>query len=407
MNTEAEGETQKVPVLIEEPGFEPSLEGEGWDNWMIAPNDIRYFRMPVYLHFGAGPLHVAERKAEWNLVGIIGEYRGRMIRSRRVLEPRPQSGDGTETALALFRPAKDMFVFTNGLTLIVYAPDQEAAETEARRLAGLYAVTRREKAEASFYVLEITDRGIDTHRVAVPGDARMSRRGLVLHYGDDFPGWEAGFTRALRRRRNTISVLQGEPGTGKTSFLRHLMVRMRKTHRFYFVPPNEVAYLLRTSALGFWINECRIASDRPPVLIIEDAETALLRRGHDNHRDVSNILNISDGLLGHCVHAHLICTINCGEADIDPAIIRPGRLMAWRRFRRLGPEEAARLAAYKRIDLPDRESHTLAEIYHAGASVPPQSPIRRAGFGAAVAAAGENCAGDGRGPTNTGERNQS
>ena len=55
---------------------------------------------------------------------------------------------------------------------------------------------------------------------------------LVLHYGPDFPSWEASLTARLSEHPTGIALLRGEPGTGKTSFIRRLMGTLQSTHRF-------------------------------------------------------------------------------------------------------------------------------------------------------------------------------
>jgi ATP-dependent 26S proteasome regulatory subunit len=75
---------------------------------------------------------------------------------------------------------------------------------------------------------------------------------------------------------------------------------------------------------------------------------------------VSNLLNICDGFLGDLLKLLVICTINCSVDAIDPAIMRPGRLLAHREFQRLSPVEAKSLAVAKKLTLADQESYSLA-----------------------------------------------
>ena len=60
-----------------------------------------------------------------------------------------------------------------------------------------------------------------------------------------------------------------------------------------------------------------------------------MTRGSDNREQVSAILNLSDGMLADFLRLQIICTINCSAADIDPALLRPGRLLCHRIFNRL------------------------------------------------------------------------
>ena len=46
------------------------------------------------------------------------------------------------------------------------------------------------------------------------------------------------------------------------------------------------------------------------VLIIEDAENIIMDRKINNNSSVSNLLNISDGLLSDCLNVQIICTFN-------------------------------------------------------------------------------------------------
>jgi SpoVK/Ycf46/Vps4 family AAA+-type ATPase len=65
------------------------------------------------------------------------------------------------------------------------------------------------------------------------------------------------------------------------------------------------------------------------ILIIEEAENIILDRTQDAFlpkQAVSNLLNLSDGLLGDAMHQQIICTFNCDVQGIDPALLRERRL---------------------------------------------------------------------------------
>jgi ATP-dependent 26S proteasome regulatory subunit len=68
-----------------------------------------------------------------------------------------------------------------------------------------------------------------------------------------------------------------------------------------------------------------------------------MTRGSDNRELVAAILNLTDGLLADFLRLHIICTINCASSDIDPALLRPGRLLCHRIFSRLNYADALRL----------------------------------------------------------------
>ena len=66
--------------------------------------------------------------------------------------------------------------------------------------------------------------------------------------------------------------------------------------------------------------------------------------------------------------------------DLDPAIVRPGRLVGAREFRRLSREEARRLAAAKGLALPEGGDLSLAELYCDGGTVESLGKARKIGL---------------------------
>jgi hypothetical protein len=105
------------------------------------------------------------------------------------------------------------------------------------------------------------------------------------------------------------------------------------------------------------------------ILIIEDAENIVLDRKLQSFlptQAVSNLLNLSDGLLGDGIRQQIICTFNCDVRSIDPALRREGRLVLEYKFDKLSVENARRLCA--ELGVPGNgedicEPTTLAQIY--------------------------------------------
>jgi len=105
------------------------------------------------------------------------------------------------------------------------------------------------------------------------------------------------------------------------------------------------------------------------ILIIEDAENIIQDRKQVTsftNQAVSNLLNLSDGLLGDAIHQQIICTFNCDVQGIDPALLRDGRLVLEHKFDKLSPENARRLCA--KLNIPEQDADirhpiSLAEIY--------------------------------------------
>ena len=165
-------------------------------------------------------------------------------------------------------------------------------------------------------------------------------------------------------------MLRGDPGVGKSSFLRHLIARLVKTHRAFLVPTSHFGMLSGPEMPGFWAAQ-NYRSKLQNLLILEDAEALLGRRDGTNDAQVSNLLNLSDGLIGDAMRVQIVCTVNASLDKLDPAITRRGRLTGYRQFRRLTRCEAQRLATAKHLTLADGDEFTLADIYRGADSADP------------------------------------
>jgi hypothetical protein len=128
------------------------------------------------------------------------------------------------------------------------------------------------------------------------------------------------------------------------------------------------------------VNQTRQQQRKIKIAILEDAEELLLPRENGSREKVSNLLNIGDGLLGDHLRLHVIATTNVPLGNLDPAVVRPGRLIGAREFRRLTRDEACRLALAKGLELPEQSDFSLAELYCGCADTPALGKDRKIGF---------------------------
>jgi hypothetical protein len=184
---------------------------------------------------------------------------------------------------------------------------------------------------------------------------------LTLHYGEKFCEWATEFLQNVSEPG--ISIFRGEAGTGKTYFIRHAMCALANTHRFYFVPVDNFGLLSSGSLTEFWRSEERSFPTASKVLVLEDSETLLSERAHEKVSRVAALLNLTDGLMTQFIRLHLICTLNCKTEDVDPALLRPGRLRFFKNFERIPRERAIRIAEHYGLTLPAGADFTLAEIF--------------------------------------------
>lgn len=314
--------------------------------------------VPVLAAFGGDCLHQAGMAGTWDIERAISENPGALFRSIQwfsTTENLKRWGDVT------FQFGPRSFLYADETRIIGFAE----TSLEAVQLVAKFNETYSKPPAStggSFYLIT-TGREISTETVSLGAETILGYEAFNLHYASGSWEWHQDFTKNLCSKNNGLSIFEGSPGTGKTSYLRHLMGVLKESHRFYFIPPATMHVLSNPEFIGFWANERRRHADRKFVVILEDSDAALMTRGIDNRTQVSAILNLSDGMLADFLRLQIICTINCHAADIDQALLRPGRLLCHRVFRRLDYAQASRLAESIGRKLPAARDYSLAEVF--------------------------------------------
>lgn len=182
---------------------------------------------------------------------------------------------------------------------------------------------------------------------------------IELNYGKSF----ANAHNVILNRLNTkfdsgIILLHGIAGSGKTSYIKYL-TSLIDDKDIIFIPPSTAEALSEPSIIPF------LMEHRNSILIIEDAEKVISDRENGGSSvGVSNILNLTDGILGDCLSIQIIATFNMRKEKIDKALLRPGRLIAEWQFKELSKDDTNILLNKLGKDIVSDKGFTLAEIYN-------------------------------------------
>jgi ATP-dependent 26S proteasome regulatory subunit len=88
----------------------------------------------------------------------------------------------------------------------------------------------------------------------------------------------------------------------------------------------------------------------------------MMDRKFNSDSSVSNLLNLSDGLLSDCLSVQIICTFNSEINLIDSALMRKGRMIAKYEFGKLSVDKSIRLSKHLGYDNKIVQPMTIAEI---------------------------------------------
>lgn len=260
----------------------------------------------------------------------------------------------------------------NTITMIRVSP------TSRRTLTGFFifsdAISRRGIDElrtyASNYIAPPPVKRDKIHIITMAGmefslrDIKLTNKKSQFSYDNYNDGFEDISNRIIETLRTSeesgLVLFHGDPGTGKTSYLKYLL-RAVDNKKLIYMPPDLTQHLSEPSFITFMMAEARNS-----VLLIEDAENVLRHRESGGNQAVSNILNLSDGILGDVLKLQMVCTFNSKLSDIDEALLRPGRCIAEYRFEKLSVDRTVHLM--HKIHGEDiefkHEPMTLAEVFN-------------------------------------------
>ena len=170
------------------------------------------------------------------------------------------------------------------------------------------------------------------------------------NYNDDIPYDK--MKEFCNNDSSGLMLLSGPAGTGKTSLIKKLIYECKTP--FILLSADTLMNIDSTDFMSFLI---RRGSNS--VLVLEDCDVILKSRDSGGSTNaVATLLNLSDGILGDALNLKFICTYNTDDFNIDPALVRKGRLKL--RYK------VDKLAANKvhKINPKYNKTMTLAELYN-------------------------------------------
>lgn len=177
------------------------------------------------------------------------------------------------------------------------------------------------------------------------------------NYNDDFKETHQIILRRLSKKNDKgLVLLHGLPGTGKTSYIRHLCATLKK--QIIFLSPSMAEAMTDPGLISLLI-------DNPnSIFVIEDAENIITDREKNGNSPVSALLNISDGLLSDCLNIQIICSFNTPLSKVDSALLRKGRLIAKYEFKELSAKKSQKLSDQLGFNTIIEKPMTLTAIYN-------------------------------------------
>lgn len=173
-----------------------------------------------------------------------------------------------------------------------------------------------------------------------------------------YPNVPEGLDSYVDRYLNSsasIMILIGEPGTGKTNFIRNILERIdKKVYLTYNDKVLESDYVFADF----------VANDYAGSFVIEDADNILEPRSDGNGK-MSKFLNVGDGLVKLRGKKIIFSTNLPSVSNIDEAIMRPGRCFDVLEFKRLTQTQAEKVCVeYNLNKVTGQNSYTIAEIFN-------------------------------------------
>ena len=259
-------------------------------------------------------------------------------------------------------------IFTSQFTLFHPSQDSEKHNPKFEKDLDYYIeMCTLKKTPDKPTIFMIESRGDKFEMESHDIDDKFEIKDLNLNYGHGFDKFHNELMQRFNTETKGLVLFHGEPGTGKTYYIRHLLRSMASNNKLViYMPPNMVDHMVEPAFMTFISDEIKQWSEDGYfcVLLIEDAEPLLAKRQEGVRiQGITNLLNMTDGILNDMLNLQIICTFNVDLKKLDSALLRPGRLIARKEFKKLAELDANLLAQRLGIKHHFTKPATLGEIY--------------------------------------------
>jgi hypothetical protein len=269
--------------------------------------------------------------------------------------------------------ARDMFMEShtlddtdNVVTFSLFLVGDEITEEEDKKLKESFKLSTIKEKETVTIGMVSFDEGNFYVKDFDIKDKIYELQLLDMHYGEGFEEFNDKLINRLLNEQKGLTLFHGDPGTGKTTFIRHLIKKIKlndKYNNILYFPPTMVGSITEPGFINF-ISEWVSDSKGKNYLLIEDAEPLLESRNQSRNIGITNLLNLTDGILNDVLSIQIIATFNTNLKNVDVALLRPERLLARKEFKFLSEDKGKKLAEKigVKVDLIKGEM-SLADIY--------------------------------------------